>query len=186
MEPDPSEMSENETPSNTNPAPENAATADPTAELQTQLTAAQDRYLRLAADFDNFKKRAARDRDDARRLGSESVLGKLLPVLDNFDMAMVAATQPNTSLETLRVGVNMIHSQFRNFLSEVGVKELTPVGQPFDPGLHDAVSVQASTEVPEGHVIQQTRKGYQLGDRLIRPASVIVSGQPAASESAAS
>jgi molecular chaperone GrpE len=184
--PDLTEMSENETPSSPNAASETAPTAEPTAELQTQLAAAQDRYLRLAADFDNFKKRAARDRDDARRLGSESVLGKLLPVLDNFDMAMIAATQPNTSLETLRVGVNMIHSQFRNFLSEVGVKELSPVGQPFDPGLHDAVSVQASTEVPEGHVIQQTRKGYQLGDRLIRPASVIVSGQPAASESAAS
>lgn len=186
MEPDPCDMSENETSSSTNPSPEPAATVDPATELQTQLAAAQDRYLRLAADFDNFKKRATRDRDEARRLGSESILGKLLPVLDNFDMAMVAASQPNTSLETLRVGVNMIHSQFRNFLSEVGVKELTPVGHPFDPGLHDAVSVQASSEVPEGHVIQQTRKGYQLGDRLIRPASVIVSGQPPASDSPAS
>ncbi len=186
MEPNPSDMSENETPSSTNPAPEACPPGDAPTDLQTQLAAAQDRYLRLAADFDNFKKRAARDRDDARRLGFESVLGKLLPVLDNFDMAMVAATQPNTSLETLRVGVNMIHSQFRNFLSEVGVKELTPVGQPFDPGLHDAVSVQASTDIPEGHVIQQTRKGYQLGDRLLRPASVIVSGQPTGSESSAS
>ncbi len=153
-------------------------------DLHVQLAAAQDRFLRLAADFDNFKKRAARDRDDARRAGAESVLGKLLPVLDNFDMAMLAVSQPNTTLETLRVGVNMIHGQFRNFLSEVGVRELDPVGQPFDPTLHDAVSVQASTEVAEGNVIQQTRKGYQLGDRLLRPASVVVSGKPdAASQS---
>lgn len=154
------------------------------ADTQAQLAAAQDRLLRLAADFENFKKRSARDRDEARRIGAESVLGKLLPVLDNFDMAMAAAAQPNTTLETLRVGVNMIHGQFRNFLAEVGIKELSTVGQPFDPGLHDAVSVQPSTEVPEGHVLQQTRKGCQFGDRLLRPASVIVSGQPTDSTSA--
>lgn len=166
-------MSENDNPPTQTPEP-----AAPAADPQAQVTALQDRLLRLAAEFDNFKKRAARDRDDARRNGAESVVSKLLPVLDNFDMAMLAAAQPNTNLDTLRVGVNMIHGQFRNFLTEVGIKELTPVGQPFDPSLHDAVSVQTSTEIPEGHVIQQTRKGYQLGDRLIRPASVVVSGTP--------
>lgn len=161
-------------------SPPAAAPGEDTAanDLQSQLAAAQDRYLRLAADFENFKKRAARDRDDARRIGAESILGKLLPVLDNFDMAMAAAAQPNTTLDTLRVGVNMIHGQFRNLLGEVGVKELNPVGQPFDPSLHDAVSMQPSSDVPEGHVIQQTRKGYQYGDRLLRPASVVVAGKP--------
>jgi molecular chaperone GrpE len=130
--------------------------------------------LRLAADFDNYKKRAARDREEARRIGAESVLGKLLPVLDNFDMAMAAAAQPTTTLETLRVGVNMIHGQLRTVLSDLGVKELDPVGQPFDPSVHEAVSVQEVADVPEGHVTQLTRKGYQMGDRLLRPASVVV------------
>jgi molecular chaperone GrpE len=171
---------ENEMPPPPVDAPGDEASAN---DLQTQLAAAQDRFLRLAADFENFKKRAARDRDEARRIGAESVLGKLLPVLDNFDMAMQAAAQPSTTLETLRVGVNMIHGQFRNLLSEVGVKELDTVGQPFDPSLHDAVSMQPSADHPEGHVIQQTRKGYQYGDRLLRPASVIVSGKPEASAS---
>ncbi|HAB19541.1 MAG TPA: nucleotide exchange factor GrpE [Verrucomicrobiota bacterium] len=143
-------------------------------DAEAQLAAAQDRLLRLAADFENFKKRAARDRDDARRVGAESVLGKLLPVLDNFDMAMAAAAQSTTTLDTLRVGVNMIHGQLRGLLSDLGVKEIDPVGQPFDPSLHEAVSVQQSSEVPEGHVAQLTRKGYQLGDRLLRPASVVV------------
>src|SRR5262245_51849676 len=93
---------------------ETDASAQPTAEenvtpdTEAQLAAAQDRMLRLAADFDNYKKRAARDREEARRIGAEAVLGKLLPVLDNFDMAMAAAAQHTTTLETLRVGVNMI------------------------------------------------------------------------------
>jgi len=166
-------------------SPARTSGEETTIDPQSQLAAAQERLLRLAADFDNFKKRAARDRDEARRNGAESVISKLLPVLDNFDMAMSAAAQPNTNLETLRVGVNMIHGQFRSFLGDVGIQELTPVGQPFDPGLHDAVSVQVSTEVPEGHVLQQTRKGYQFGDRLLRPASVIVAGNPTATGPAA-
>lgn len=159
--------------------PPSTSSGEENHDLPTQLAAAQDRFLRLAADFENFKKRATRERDEARRNGAESVLGKLLPVLDNFDMAMAAATQPNTTLETLRVGISMIHGQFRNLFAETGVKELDPVGQPFDPTLHDAVSVQASSDVPEGQVLQQTRKGYQFGDRLLRPASVIVSSKPA-------
>ncbi len=158
--------------------PTSASPVEENQDLQAQLAAAQERFLRLAADFDNFKKRAARERDEARRNGAESVLARLLPVLDNFDMAMAAASQPNTTLETLRVGVSMIHGQFRNLLAEAGVKELDPVGQPFDPTLHDAVSVQESPDAPEGQVLQQTRKGYQFGDRLLRPASVIVSGKP--------
>ena len=156
-----------------------AAPADETATLRAEVAAAQDRLVRLAADFDNFKKRAARERDDARRAGTESVIGRLLPVLDNFDMAMAAAGQPGTSIETLRTGVNMIHGQFRGLLGDLGVTEINAAGQPFDPALHDAVSVAPSADVPEGHVAQQTRRGYRFGDRLLRPASVVVAGKSA-------
>jgi len=155
-----------------------AAPADESARLAAELATRQESLLRLAADFDNFKKRAARERDEARRAGTESVVSRLLPVLDNFDMAMAAAAQNTTTLETLRTGVNMIHGQLRSLLGDVGVTPVDAVGQPFDPSLHDAVSTCASGEVPEGHVAQQVRRGYRFGDRLLRPASVVVAAKP--------
>lgn len=156
-----------------------AAALDEAARLAAELGQSQERLLRLAADFDNFKKRATRDRDDARRSGSESVISRLLPVLDNFDMAMTAAGQPSTTLDSLRTGVTMIHGQFRNMLGEVGVTPIDASGQPFDPSIHEAVSTCPAGDVPDGHVAQQVRPGYRLGDRLLRPASVIVAAKPA-------
>jgi molecular chaperone GrpE len=149
------------------------------AELQAQASKAAenwDKYVRLNADFDNFKKRAARERQDAIRYANESLLEKLIPVLDNFEMAMqAAANAPQAGApDALRTGVNMIHSQLRNALGEAGLEEISAEGQPFDPNLHEAVSQQPSKEVPEGHVLQQLRKGYKLRDRLVRPATVIV------------
>ena len=163
-----------------NPDPSNPPSPqDEVAQLAAELAQAQERLLRLAADFDNFKKRATRDRDDARRSDSESVISRLLPVLDNFDMAMTAASQASTSLDSLRTGVTMIHGQFRNLLGEVGVTSIDATGQPFDPSLHEAVSTCPGGDVPEGHVAQQVRRGYRLGDRLLRPASVIVATKSA-------
>ncbi|MBL9172015.1 MAG: nucleotide exchange factor GrpE [Verrucomicrobiales bacterium] len=179
-------MSSPETPAAPEAAPETAETPSPesappseVARLSAELAAAQDRLLRLAADFDNFKKRAARERDDARKNGTESVLGKLLPVLDNFDMAMAAGAQPNTTLESLKTGVTMIHGQFRSLLGDLGVTALEATGQPFDPSLHEAVSTCPAGEVPDGHVAQQVRRGYRFGDRLLRPASVVVASKSA-------
>ena len=160
-------------------APEPVEAADELTRLKAEVAQSQDRLIRLAADFDNYKKRAGRERDEARRAGMESVIGKLVPVLDNFDMAMSAANQPSTSLESLRTGVNMIHGQFRSLLGELGIVEIDGTGQPFDPSLHDAVSTEPSDEAPEGSVLQQVRKGYKIGDRLLRPASVVVASKPA-------
>ncbi len=156
-------------------------TADHIADLKAkaaQATEYYERLLRTTADFDNFKKRAARERDEARRTGTEVTLTKLLPVLDNFDMAMAATNQPNASVETLKVGVNMIHSQLRSAFTDAGLEEVSAVGQPFDPSLHEAVSQLETTEAPEGQVVQQLRKGYKLRDRLLRPASVVVAKKP--------
>jgi molecular chaperone GrpE len=102
-------------------------------------------------------------------------------VLDNFDMALAAAgAQPAEASQSLQTGVAMIHQQLRNLLQETGVEEVDAAGKKFDPNWHEAVSQQDSTDVPEGQVLQQLRKGYKLRDRLIRPATVVVARKPAA------
>src|SRR5687768_17051445 len=164
---------------------------DPSAEQpQEQLdqikaqAAKADEYwnqlLRMAADLDNYKKRAAREKQDAIKFANESLLGKLIPVLDNFEMALAAtATAPDGSAGSLQQGVNMIQQQLNQVLTEAGLDEINAAGQPFDPNCHEAVSQQESAEVPEGHVLQQLRKGYKLRERLLRPATVIVAKAPA-------
>jgi molecular chaperone GrpE len=140
-----------------------------------------DRLLRVSADFENYKKRAARERQEAIRYGNESLIEKLLPVLDSFDMALTAA-QPleENASEALKTGVDMIYSQLRNVLTDAGLETIDAMNQPFDPNWHEAVSQQVSEHAPEGQVIHQLRKGYKLKDRLLRPASVVVAKQPAA------
>jgi molecular chaperone GrpE len=154
------------------------------AALTTQAAKAQEHWdllLRTTADFDNFKKRAARERQDAVKYANESLLQKLIPILDNFDMAMTAATNAKEgTAQSLQTGVNMILTQFRNALTEVGLEEIDATNKPFDPNFHEAVSQQESTDAPEGQVVQQLRKGYKLRDRLLRPATVIVAKKPSA------
>jgi molecular chaperone GrpE len=140
-----------------------------------------ERLLRTTADFDNFKKRAAREKQDAIKFANESLLQKLVPILDNLDMAL-AATQANQAgdVKALQNGVNMIHQQLKNSLAEAGLEEIEAAGKPFDPNLHEAVSQRETTEVPEGQVVQQLRKGYKLRERLLRPATVVVATAPTA------
>lgn len=180
-------------PTPVNPAASGPASATPASDpgagqpsASAQLAEAQDRFVRLYADFENFKKRAARERDEVRRSATESVLGRLLPVLDTFEMAMQAASQPNTNLDSLRAGVAMIQGQLRNTVADYGVEEIDAVGKPFDPSLHEALSQQETTGVADGHVISQNRKGYRMKDRLLRPAAVVVARRPAASASPSS
>jgi len=137
------------------------------------------RLLHTTADFDNFKKRAAREKQEAIRYANEGLLEKLVPVMDNFDAALTAA-QSNTpgSAQSLQTGVAMIFQQLKKALTESGLEEVDAAGQVFDPNLHEAVSQQDSAEVPEGSVLQQLRKGYKLRDRLLRPATVVVSKKP--------
>ncbi len=166
---------------------ETIVTAEQFAEIQAKAAKADetwDRYVRLNADFDNFRKRAARDREDGMRAAQERLLNKLLPVIDNFDMAMAATgSAQNTTVESLKAGVQMIQGQLKAVLSESGVEEIDAIGKPFDPNLHEALSQMESTDAPEGTVLQQLRKGYKMRDRLLRPASVIVAKKPAAAES---
>ena len=139
-----------------------------------------DRLLRTTADLENFKKRAARERQDAIRFANASLFEKLIPALDNFDMAMAAANNAEGhSMESLKTGVAMIYNQLKAALADAGLEEIDATNQPFDPNLHEAVSHQDSADLPEGQVLQQLRKGYKLKERLIRPASVVVSRKPA-------
>lgn len=154
------------------------------SELQAQAAKAKEHWeqlVRTTADFDNYKKRAAREKQDAIKYANESLLQKLISVLDNFDMAVAAATNStDASAKSLQTGVNMILSQFRNVLTEAGLEEIDALNKAFDPNFHEAISQEERADVPEGQVVQQVRKGYKLRDRLLRPASVVVSRKPTA------
>jgi molecular chaperone GrpE len=140
-----------------------------------------DRLLRTAADLENFKKRAARERIEAAQAAAAALIQKILPVLDHFEMAQTAAqTAQDDKLASLQSGVAMIQQQLKNTLAESGLEEIDASGKPFDPTWHEAVAQQETADVPEGHVVQQLRKGYKLRDRLLRPATVIVAKKPAA------
>ena len=167
---------------------ENAAETEPLSleqieDLKAKAAKADenwDRLLRLTADFDNFKKRSARERLDSIKFANESLISKLIPILDSFDMAVTAATgTQGDALESIKTGVEMIHGQLKGILTESGVEEVDATNKDFDPVWHEAVSQQESADVPEGKVLQQIRKGYKLKERLIRPASVVVAKQPA-------
>jgi len=147
-----------------------------------------DRLLRTTADFENFKKRAAREKIESAQYASSSLLQKLLPVLDNLDMALAAAQNAASKggleagdgkLASLQSGVLMIQQQLKGALTEAGLEEIDATGKPFDPNFHEAISQQDSAETPEGNVLQQVRKGYKFKDRLLRPATVIVARKPA-------
>lgn len=162
--------------------PELQAFAAELAELKAKAAKADenwDKYLRVTADLENYKKRALRERQEASKYANEALIDKLLPIIDNFEAAIAAANAPQGgNLDSLKMGINMIFSQLKNFLSEAGVEEIDALNKPFDPNLHEAVSQQPSTEVPEGNVLQQMRKGYRFRDRLIRPAMVVVAKKP--------
>jgi molecular chaperone GrpE len=182
----PMSKTENETSSaetTTSPVEVVALSPEQIEDLKTRAAKADenwDRLLRTTADFDNFKKRAAREKIEAAQYASFSLLQKLLPVLDNFEMALTAAqTAKGDKLASLQSGVAMIQQQLKGALADTGLEEIDAAGKPFDPTLHEAISQQETAEVPEDHVAQQLRKGYKLRDRLLRPATVIVAKKPA-------
>ena len=154
--------------------------AEEIEQLREEARKAQENWMRTAADFENYKKRAARERADASKYATESLLQKLIPVLDNFEAALTAADAASGDANALQTGVNMIYQQLKNALKEAGLQEVDATNQKFDPTVHEALSQAESSEVPEGHVLQQLRKGYKLHDRLVRPASVVVAKPPGA------
>jgi molecular chaperone GrpE len=172
----------NQSPVAESQAASNVEAADGNTDAQQWKAKANEnweRYLRLAADFENFKKRSVRERQDAIKFANESLLEKLVAVADNFEMALAAAPTAAGANDSFKAGVAMIHQQLKSVMQEAGLTEIDATNQPFDPNWHQAVTSQESSEVPENQVIQQLRKGYKLRERLLRPATVIVAKKPA-------
>jgi molecular chaperone GrpE len=153
--------------------------ADPLAEAQAEALKWKDMAYRNAAELDNFRKRMARETQEARTYANADLFRSLFPILDSFEMGLEAA-RAESEKSMIFMGMNMVQKQMQEFIKDFGVQEVTPVGQTFDPNLHDAVSQEAHPEIAEGLVLRVMRKGYMLKDRLLRPATVVVSSGPAA------
>jgi molecular chaperone GrpE len=155
--------------------PTGAAPADDLAAAKKEAKDNYDRYLRAVADLENFRRRTVREKDELRQFATSAVLEDLLPVLDNLGLALGAAKQPAADLKNLTGGVEMVLTQLKTALVAHGLKEINPIGQPFDANSHESLSTQPSATVPEGNVSTVIRTGYSLNGRLLRPASVILS-----------
>jgi len=158
---------------------ESAVTAvDEAADLRQELAAAKDRALRLQAELDNYRKRMRKEMDDERRYAQLPLLADLLPVLDNVNRAVQAA-EKSPDASGLLAGFKMVAQQLESVLSRHHCTRIDALHRPFDPHLHAAIMQQPSNEYPPNTVIQVAQEGYQLHDRVLRPAQVIVSTQPA-------
>jgi molecular chaperone GrpE len=147
--------------------------------LTAELEKYKDAALRARADLDNYRKRVVREKEDAIRYANNSLLESLLPILDNFELGLEAARNTPDAAGIIQ-GLQMVRKQLEDFLSDHGVEVVNAEGMPFDPNLHDAVAHEPNSSAKEGTVVRQLRKGFKLKDRLIRPATVIVSkGVPA-------
>ena len=149
-----------------------AANADLLAELTEEKNALQDRLLRIAAEFDNYRKRVDRDRRDQADAAVASAIEDLLPIVDNLERALEAPAGEDA--DSYRQGVELIHRQMMDVLRRRGVTPIESVGTDFDPQVHQAVAHEASPVHREGEVMEEFRRGYKLGDRLLRPAMVKV------------
>ena len=141
-----------------------------------EVAVLKDRYARLMADFDNFRKRQVREREEWIKRANESLLGDFLPVVDHLELALKKVTDPNDSFAK---GIQMVYDQFIAMLAKYDVSPIDAKGEPFNPDWHEALSQMPSETVPEHVVIEQFRRGWALAGRLLRPAQVIVSsGKP--------
>lgn len=149
------------------------------AELETKkkdLAAMREQMLRLAADFENYRKRAAKDAEDTRKYGTERVLRDILPVLDNLERAL-AHSESDTS--PVLMGVRMVAKQMLDTLGQYGVRTFASKGVPFDPERHEAVGQSVVADAAPGSIVEELQRGYVLHERLLRPARVIVAAVPA-------
>jgi molecular chaperone GrpE len=157
---------------------EGTATAEtePTPEelLKQELSIANDRYLRLYAEFDNFRRRTAKEREEARKTEGKDVIVALLPVLDDFDRA-IRSMENSTDIAAVKEGVVLIQNKLKNVLLQKGLKEMQSIGTPFDPEIHEAITnIPAPADDMKGKVIDEMEKGYFLNDKVARFAKVIV------------
>ncbi|HVU16052.1 MAG TPA: nucleotide exchange factor GrpE [Candidatus Didemnitutus sp.] len=161
------------------PPPPPAPAEDPLAAARREATANHDRYLRAVADLENYRKRTIREKDELRQMATAAVIEDIIPIIDNLSLGLAAARQ-QTDVKSVADGITMVLEQFKSTLARQGLKEINPIGAAFDPHLQECISHEPSATVASEKVIKVVRLGYQLNNRLIRPASVIVSSGPAA------
>src|SRR5262245_42159736 len=161
------------------------AEPDPVAQLQAQIdtlvadkASLYDQLLRRQAEFENYRKRVERERGKLYQQGRDDVLLQFLPVVDNFERALSSLEESEGDAEALRHGVELIHKQFKDALSKLGLEPVEAVGQTFDPHVHEAVTTEATDRHKENTVIEEFQRGYKIGDRLLRPAKVKVASSP--------
>jgi len=179
------ELPESDEPSSEQPGTQEdraQAAAAPTNEFEAQIEklraengAYLDRLARLQAEFDNFRKRAAREQQEYREYALAEALKLLLPILDSLDRALKTGA---SSAEDFRSGIDLIDRQFHDVLAKLGVEPVPAKGIAFDPNIHQAVQMMPTTEVPENYVVEELLRGYKLRDRLLRPAMVLVAQNP--------
>jgi len=151
---------------------------DPMAGLQGDLDRFRDLALRSQADFENYKKRSAREKEEAIKYANSSLLERLVGIIDNFELGLAAAKEQGAD-SPIYSGMVLVQKQLNDLLAENGLQPIEAEGKTFDPNMHEAIAHEPSDRVPEESVVRQTRRGYRLKDRLLRPAKVIVSSGPA-------
>ncbi len=148
-------------------------------DLMGKLKDEHEKMLRAVADLENYKKRAAKEKEEVQKFGVEKLLKDFLPVVDNFDRALDAARSA-ADYDSFRKGVEMIRKLFEDTLGKHQVKSFSAKGQAFDPNLHEAMSAAETADMPPNHVFAEVLRGFTLNDRLVRPALVVVSRTPQA------
>ena len=157
--------------SKSEPATRAAGPAPEIDTLKAERDALLDRLARLQAEFDNARKRAARDQQEFREFAAADVMKNILPILDSFEHALKAASGESSDF---RNGIELIYRQFQDALQKMGVQPILAIGQVFDPRVHEAIEMVDTTEVEDHHVLDELQRGYKYKDRLLRPAMVRV------------
>lgn len=173
------EHQETQTDQETKPVGEGEAQAgEAVPDLAKECEALKDKYVRLFAEFENFRRRTAKENFELVAAANQKLIGKLTDVLDNFELAF-DPRHKTAKPEDFEKGIRLIHNKFKELLSDEGLEEVNPIGEEFDPNLHDALMQQPSDTVSENQIIQVLQKGYKVKGRILKHAKVIVSKGPA-------
>ena len=164
-------------------------TGDPLKEIQRELESARqetketyDRFLRISAEFENYKKRSAREMDDFRKFANQSLIKEMLAVVDNLERALVSSNGNSSVDKCMTDGVNLTLREILKVFEKFNVKSIKSIGQPFDPNFHQAMMQEETDDYPENTVITELQKGYMIHDRLLRPSMVVVAASKVKAE----
>ena len=165
------------------------AAGDPLKESQAELETAKqeakeayDRFLRVSAEFENYKKRSAREMDDFRKYANQSLIKEMLAVVDNLERALNSSNGNSSIDKCMADGVNLTLKEILKVFEKFNVKPIESIGQPFDPTFHQAMMQEETDDYPENTVITELQKGYMIHDRLLRPSMVVVAAAKAKTE----